>query len=540
MLPDFEITAGKEFLNHFLERRDLFYFSPAMVEKLRADDSPYGRYGYGRWLYMTGDSSIELLRTVRNCLEFAAANGIADALYMIARLHYNGDYVDDAKGIAVMNRDLAVKLIHEAEAKGSELARLQRNFDDFESLMAHDSDVSEPVAEAKELANQPGASLLWLEQLGWMYYDMGKRDEAIAAHEKCVDGGHLHATYFLAAMYHERGNVAYYESLMQDAIEKDVAGCMILGCEYEDDWDSYDADTRNEIHLALDRNLRRGVELGNSTCAYYLAKYMLAGSMGFEKNIPEAFRYARIGMGWRCTLCHRLMIDILNIHDVKSLIPDITTEFALMARLNALRCGVGEAYQYVIAYTPEYKAMGYAAELEYWKLQHETAEEPETDAPECNSTLPAGNYAACDKEEIVPTVLVIDPSGFTDFVQADVETMSYREMAELIGADGVDAVHFSKPLNKITKECKLPKQLTMYVDRNAMAKNLPDNAVATMLYGNGYEIRGAVIIAMEDNRYDTYSFTYEEDIEAVYEAIDDFTGLLRREMDDDGRYDPWA
>ena len=125
-------------------------------------------------------------------------------------------------------------------------------------------------------------------------------------------------------------------------------------------------------------------------------------------------------------------------------------------------------------------------------------------------------------------MLVIDPSGFTDFVQADVETMSYREMAELIGADGVDAVHFSIPLNKITKECKLPRQLTMYVDRNAMAKNLPDNAVATMLYGNGYEIRGAVIIAMEDNRYDTYSFTTEEDIEAVYDAIDDFTGLLRR------------
>ena len=538
MIPDFEITAGKEFLNHFLEKRDLFYFSPKMVEKLRADDSPQGKYGYGRWLYITGDRSIEQLRTARHCLEFAAANGIADALYMIGRLHYNGDYVDDTKGIAVMDRELADKLLHESEAKGSELARLHRNLDDFGSLMARDTDVSEPVAEAKELATQSGASLLWLEQLGWMYYDMGKRDEAIAAHEKCVEGGHLHATYFLAAMYNERGNVAYYESLMQDAIEKDVAECMILGYEYEDDWDSYDADTQDEIHLALDKNLRHGVELGNSTCAYLLAKYLLAGTMGFEKNIPEAFRYARIGMGWRCQLCHKLMIEIINITGINSLIPAITKEFVLMARLNALRCGVSEAYPYVVANTPEYKDMGYATELEYWKSQYEKPKEPEQGF---NFTFSLGsNDAVCDKEEIVPTVLVIDPSGFTDFVQADVETMSYREMAELIGADGVDAVHFSNPLNKITKECKLPKQLTMYVDRNAMAKNLPDNAVATMLYGNGYEIRGAVIIAMEDNRYDTYSFTYEEDIEAVYEAIDDLTGLLRRETDDDGRYDPWA
>lgn len=538
MIPDFEITAGKEFLNHFLEKRDLFYFSPTMVEKLRADDSPQGKYGYGRWLYITGDRSIEQLRTARHCLEFAAANGIADALYMIGRLHYNGDYVDDTKGIAVMDRELADKLLNESEAKGSELARLHRNLDDFGSLMARDADVSEPVAEAKELATQSGASLLWLEQLGWMYYDMGKRDEAIAAHEKCVEGGHLHATYFLAAMYNERGNVAYYESLMQDAIEKDVAECMILGYEYEDDWDSYDADTQDEIHLNLSKNLRRGVELGDNTCAYLLAKYMLAGSMGFEKDIHQAFRYARIGMGWRCQLCHKLMIEIINITGIKSLIPAITKEFVLMARLNALRCGVSEAYPYVVANTPEYKDMGYATELEYWKSQYEKPKEPE---PGFNFTFPlGGNDAVCDKEEIVPTVLVIDPSGFTDFVQADVEPMSYKEMAALIGADGVDAVHFSNPLNQITKECKLPKQLSMYVDRNAVAKNLPDNPVATMLYGGACEIRGAVIIAMEDNRYDTYSFTYDEDIEAVYEAIDDLTGLLRRETDDDGRYDPWA
>ena len=525
MIPDFEITAGKEFLNHFLEKRDLFYFSQAMVEKLRADDTPQGKYGYGRWLYMTGDRSTEQLRTVRNCLEFAAANGIADALYMIGRLHYNGDFIDDAKGIAVMNRDLADKLLHESEAKGSELARLQRNFDDFNTLLEQNADVSEPVAEAKALAGKAGASLLWLEQLGWMYYYMGERNKAIAAHEKCVKGGHLHAIAFLAMMYYERGNIAYYESLMQDGIEKNVAECMVLGYECEDDWDSYDAATQEQIHLSLDKNLRRGVELGDSNCAYYLAKYLLEGSMGFEKNIPEAFKYARIGMGWRCSLCHMLMINILNIRNVKSLIPAITPEFILMARLGALRFGVSGAYSYVNANTIEYKDMGYADELEYWKSQYEKPKETESGF---YFTFPLGNDADCNKEKIAPTVLVIEPSGFTNFVQADVEPMSYKEMAKLIGGESVDAVHFSNPLNQITKDCKLSKQLSMYVDRNAVAMNLPDNPVATMLYGNACEIRGAVIIVMEDNRYDTYSFTTKEDVEAVYKAINDLTGLLRR------------
>ena len=541
MIPDFEITAGREYLSHFLNKSKLFCFSPAMVEKLRADDSPYGKYGYARWLYTTGNRSIEQLRTVRDRLEFAAANGVADALFLLARMYHNGDYVDDVRGIAVMDRELGNALVHDARDKGSELARLQLNYDEFRDRLGKGADVSKQLAEAKEHAENTGAtgkdvaSLLWMEQLGWMYSDMGKRDEAIAAHEKCIEGGYLSSTFYLANLYYERGNIAYYESLMQDAIEKDVAVCMIFGYEYENDWECYDADTRNELHLSLDKNLRRGVELGESLCAYFLAKYLLTGAMGFEKNIPEACRYARIGMGWHCLLCHELMLDILNIHNIKSLVPTITTEFALKARLDALRIGVDEAYKYVIAYSPEYRKMGYAAELAYWKSQYEKTEEHEDDAPALSTPVTDN-----EKEEIVPTVLVIEPSGFTDFVQADVNAMSYSEMAQLIGADGIDAVHFSRPLDQITKECRLPKQLSMYVDRNATAKNLPDNAVATMLYGNACEVRGAVIIAMEDNHYDTYSFTTEEDIEAVYDAIDDLTGLLRREMDDDGRYDPWA
>ena len=143
--------------------------------------------------------------------------------------------------------------------------------------------------------------------------------------------------------------------------------------------------------------------------------------------------------------------------------------------------------------------------------------------------------------EIIPTILVIHPSGYTEFVPEDIHSMSSAEMGALIDADGVDAVHFSDALTKITKACGLKRNVTMYVDRNAIMKDLEDNTVGTMLYGRGYEIRGAVIIAMEDSKYDTYSFDTEEDIENVVEAIDDLTGgLLIRETDDDGRYDAWA
>ena len=153
---------------------------------------------------------------------------------------------------------------------------------------------------------------------------------------------------------------------------------------------------------------------------------------------------------------------------------------------------------------------------------------------------PAPELTQAENTGIVPTVLVIHPSGYTEFEPADVNPMTLSEMGSLIDAKGVDAVHFSEPLTKITKACGLKKNVTMYVDKDAVMKDLEDNAVATILYGRGYEIRGAVIIAMEDDKYDTYSFEIEEDIEAVFEAIDEMTGLLRRETDDDGRYDPWA
>ena len=145
-----------------------------------------------------------------------------------------------------------------------------------------------------------------------------------------------------------------------------------------------------------------------------------------------------------------------------------------------------------------------------------------------------------EKTEIFPTVLVIYPSGYTEFLETDVNPVPLHELGNFIDAEELVSVHFSDALGQITKECGLTKNVMMYVDKDAMIKNLEDNPVATMLYNCDCEIRGSVIIALEDAEYITYAFDTEEDIENVFEAIDELTGLLRREMDDDGRFDAWA
>ena len=145
-----------------------------------------------------------------------------------------------------------------------------------------------------------------------------------------------------------------------------------------------------------------------------------------------------------------------------------------------------------------------------------------------------------EKTEINPTILVIHPSGYTEFLEIDVNSVPLNELGALIEAEELVSVHFSDALGQITKECALTKNVVMYVDRDAIVKNLEDNPVATMLYNCDCEIRGSVIIVLEDAEYITYAFDTEEDIENVFESIDELTGLLMREIDDDGRFDPWA
>lgn len=145
-----------------------------------------------------------------------------------------------------------------------------------------------------------------------------------------------------------------------------------------------------------------------------------------------------------------------------------------------------------------------------------------------------------EKTEINPTILVIHPSGYTEFLETDVNSVPLNELGAFIEAEELVSVHFSDALGQITKECGLTKNVVMYVDKDAMIKNLEDNPVATMLYNCDCEIRGSVIIALEDAECIIYAFDMEEDIENVFEAIDELTGLLRREMDDDGRFDAWA
>ena len=495
----------EKILNDLLDFKAVRMLPQSMV---RSSDNPYERYAYGLRLWSCHKDS-KSLRTAFRIFEESADKGIADALQMMSRMYYLGEAYDEETGKFVMDRKLSQELAAKAIEKGSILAKLRRNRDLFFGTTEVSEDRASAIAEAeRESSAIFSESILWTEQLGCFYEIEGEREKAIKAYEKCIINGYYAPIYDLALIYLEDGDEAYYETLMKVGMELGVPDCRSLGVENAYRWESLSGDERLDIYRRMKRNLPEGIAQGSGVCAYILADALLNGKFGYDMDLRMGKEYADIALTYGCNAAANLVIEAAETLDDPEFISD---DDLLRLRYDALRYGIEEHLDYVIRNKDTYIAMGYGDAIEkvwmpLWRKNHPEA-----------------------KTQVSPSVIIIQPSGVASVVEADVFAMSYREMRLLIDAEGLDAVHFSEPLDHITKVCRFSGyRLAMYVDRDGCAKDLPDNAIGTLLYGTGAEIRGAVIIVLEDNRYDTHSFHFKEDIDNVMAEISELAGDLLR------------
>ena len=505
---DFELTEDDKFLTCFHDFKAVRKLSESMVVKLQASTKPYARYGYGVWLWLTHKDS-ESLKTSFKIFEESASAGIADALHLLSRMYYLGEAYDESTGKFVIDRKLSMELQAQAIEKGSITAKLRRNIDLFLGTAEIKADKEAAIAEAeRESSAIFSESILWTERLGWFYELEGETEKAINAFDKCIVNGYYVPILDLALIALDEEDFEYYETLMKIGMKLEIPECYALGFEQESSWDSLENHERKNLHSKIKRNLSEGVYMGSAYCAYLMADVLLNGKFGFDIDLVKGKEYADIALTYGCNDAASLLIEAAETLQDSEFMSD---EELLRLRYEALRYGVDDQLDYVIKNKDTYIAMGYGDDIEstwmpIWKKKHP--------AP---------------KTQIDPTAMIIQPSGVVSFVEADIFSMSYREMALLIGAEGLDAVHFSEPLNQITKNCGFKGyQLAMYTDRDGYAKDLQDNPVGTILYGRGSEIRGAVIMALEDHRYDTCSFHFQEDLDAVFDEISTLTGGLSR------------
>ena len=475
----FDLTEDAKFLSRFHDFVAVRKLPMPFVSKLWSSSSPYARYGYGVWLWATRKDETSL-KTAFQIFDESARAGIADAIYMLSRMYYLGEAYDENAGKFVMDRKLSMELLAQAIEKGSIIAKLRRNRYLYLGTPEVEADIAVAIAEAeRESSAIFSESILWTERLGWLYEMEGETEKAVKAYDKCIANGYYPPIFDMALIYLQDGDDEYYETLMEVGRKLGVPDCYLQGFEYESCWDDLDDDDKKNIHGQMKRNLPEGVNKGSGYCALILADALLNGKYGYEIDLDKGKAYADVAVTYGFNTGYDLLIEAAEtLRD-----PAFMSEDEILKlKYDALRYGLDKYLDDV--------------------------------AP---------------KTQINPTAMIIQPSGIVSFVEADIFMMSYREMAQLIGAEGLDAVHFSEPLTRITKACKFKGyQLAMYTDREGYAKDLPDNAVGTILYGRGYEIRGAVIIALEDNKYDTHSFHFQEDMDNVFNEISALTGLIRR------------
>ena len=498
----------EKILSYLLDFKAVRMMSQSMSSTLMTSNNPYARYAYGVWLW-TCRKDNESLKTAFGIFKESADAGIADALQMLSRMYHLGEAYDEKTGKFVMDRKLSMELTAQAIEKGSILAKLRRNRNLFFGTSEVDADRASAIAEAeRESSANICESILWLEQLGCFYEFEDEREKAIKAYVKCIVNGYYAPVYNLALTYLQDGDEDYYKTLMKLGMELEVPDCRILGMENDYKWESLSSDEKLDIYHQLKKNLPNGIDHGSGVCAYILADALLNGKYGYDINLDWGKAYADLALTYGFNSGASLVIETAETLQDPEFISD---DDLLKLRYDALRYGVEEQLDYVIKNKDTYIEMGYGDEIEQvwmplWKKNHPEA-----------------------KTQISPSVIIIQPDGVASVVEADVFAMSYRQMCQLINAEGLDAVHFSAPLNKITGVCRFRGyHLAMYVDREGYSKDLPDNAIGTLLYGNGAEMRGAVIIALEDNKYDTHPFHFQEDLNNVFEEISNLTGGLIR------------
>jgi|GEM_PF-5694585 len=102
-------------------------------------------------------------------------------------------------------------------------------------------------------------------------------------------------------------------------------------------------------------------------------------------------------------------------------------------------------------------------------------------------------------------------------VQADAS--DWRSLPALIGADSCDDMRCEK-FRKVSKALHLPGTLLGQLDKDGFRKSyLRRNWHASQWYDGMADLLGAMVICMEDNKYNPFSFSSREEAQKVIDAL---------------------
>ena len=530
-----DITHDLKFLRIFSKNSRIMSLTPADIEVLSGSDDPYAMYGYASWL-ATNNRNNDDINKAFDLYAKAAEGGCTDALMGESLLWSNG-----IGGLVDSQR--AANLRDEAVAKGSEFAAMCQARNRIAGFNAN-KEPEQVLEEIKHRINtDTDLNPNWYGIMAYAYETLDDLENAKKMYHEAIERGEERAYFFLAYLYKNEGDTDTYRKLMHEGIERGCALCCILDADMDEEaFYELSLNKQTQTRREITKRLKRGIELGEGLCAYYLATNYYYGDLGFKRDLNKAFKYAQEGYRLGDACCCNLIVDMQDDETPQDFKLD-DKQMAFM-RLEALRFGDDDQLAKVVR---AYNEGLYTVEAIQEEIRREWL-------PKYVKPLP--NLV---KDEMDPTVLVIHPDGYVAYQEADISKYyfedPFKEIGQLIDAADTRSVAFARPLRDITEAVGIDdgKCLTMFYDLDAEKKGLKVNPVATKLNG-GNEIRGAVVVALEgdfvpmdcnDSGYRPYySFTYYDDITAVFDEIYDLVGghLYTDDdlEDDDGRYDPYV
>ncbi|MBQ8957067.1 MAG: sel1 repeat family protein [Bacteroidales bacterium] len=491
METTFEITHDREFLKHFLTRWRTLSISPEMVERLKNSDDYYACYGYGRWLYFANPDG-QSIKEAQEKLTLAANYGyVSDALAALAEMHYIGVVAEDRT-----DYQQSAFLMYKAAQEKSELFQFQELYGIIygELGFKEDPELAADILK-KHLEKHPDSDPIYWDLLG-LAVAQTDNDEAIKYYMKSVEMGNPESCYSLAKYYYDKGDKSLSRQFAEEGMAMGAVNCHRAMAAFmtQDEFLALPEDEQKELHAEMDRGLRYAVEHYDRYACYVMAIIKYNGELGFEADTAEAIRLARLGCELGDSQCFELLAQLQEIAE------DIPTELRIGQKetaklyLQALRRGSSSDMAL------ESVASAYTANLL-----------PRLDKEMESLWLPKYYEQGTANDEFPNSlgVLKIYPQGY--FYAAEVEQDKFdslADLAQLIDADGVDIVHYSEALNRMSKVlCRGEHKgyhIAMVVDRDGYAKDLSDNMVGTILYGHGWEMRGTVMLVLEDEKYNIF------------------------------------
>lgn len=518
MATTFDITHDRNFLQHFLTKARVLSISDETVALMRDSDDPYAAYGYGQWLRYTNRDK-DALKTAEQKLTYAASHNVQDAYVALAEMYYDGSVEEDNA-----RHDLHHQFVQKAYAAGSERAQYHTLLSTVYGHYGYPED-PEMVADIlqKHLEKNPGSDPIYWDLLGRAMTNTDP-DQAIRNFKTAIERGNSDSYHRLALLY-ENNDAERYEELTQEGKAHDCIPCYCAkACTEQETFLELSDDEQQALHDEIVNDLNYAIDHYYGYACYLLAANIYNGDLGFEQDIAEAIRVLQRGCQLNDDSCFGLLALIHETMDIPEdlrLTPQQIAKLRLEAvrRDNQLVANLeAVARAYVQNLLPEHNAEIELLWLEKYR-EVSTAEEDENGAQ--------------------ATGLIISyPQGFYYCKDVDAEPFdSLHDLAANIGADGVDVVHYSDLLTRISKALCLDKDgchVAMLADRNGFAKDLPDNMGATIIYGHGYEIRGAVMFVLEDEKYNLKPFRGIQLIYMFLQMLNAATdGLLRMPTDEE-------